>query len=335
MSTSRNAIADHLSEDLPYKLSPEDVFLTSGCTQAIEIVVSVLSRPGANILLPRPGFPFYEARCAFSGLEVRHFNLVPEREWEIDLNMVEALADGNTAAMVVINPCNPCGSVFSYQHLAKVAETAQNLGIVIIADEVYDHLVFGKKPFVPMGAFGQITPILTLGFISKRWGVPGWRLGWIATSDPKHILKETKVVQCIKSFLDISTDPATFVQGAVTAIIKNTNGDFFNKIIEALRKSSELCCEKLQEIDCVRCPSKPEGSMSLLVELNLSSLDGIQDDFEFCCKLAKEESVIVLPGTAVGLKNWLRVSFAVELSSLDDALDRLKSFCRRHRKKTH
>lgn len=114
------AIAEHLSEDLPYKLSEEDVFLTAGANHAIEVILTVLARPGVNILFPRPGYPVYEARAAFSNLEVRHFNLLADRGWEVDLDGVEALADDNTIAMVVVNPGNPCGTVFTSEHLQKV-----------------------------------------------------------------------------------------------------------------------------------------------------------------------------------------------------------------------
>lgn len=82
--------------------------------------MSILAQPGSNILLPRPGFPLYEGRTTFSSLEVRHFDLIPDRGWEVDLEAVEALADENTVAMVIINPGNPCGNVYSRDHLAKV-----------------------------------------------------------------------------------------------------------------------------------------------------------------------------------------------------------------------
>ena len=98
------------------------MYLTAGCTQAIEIVVSVLARPNANILFPRPGYPQYEARASCSKLESRHFDLIPEKGWEVDLDSVEALADENTVAMVIINPSNPCGNVFTYQHLKEVVQ---------------------------------------------------------------------------------------------------------------------------------------------------------------------------------------------------------------------
>ncbi|CAL5403729.1 unnamed protein product [Camellia sinensis] len=330
---ARRAIAEHLSEDLPYKLSPNDIYLTIGCTQAIEVILTVLARPNANILLPRPGYPFYEARAAYSSLEVRHFDLLPEKGWEVDLDAVEALADENTVAMVIVNPGNPCGNVFTYQHLKKVAETARKLGILVISDEVYDHLTFGINPFVPMGVFGSIAPVITVGSISKRWIVPGWRLGWLVTNDPNGILEKYGIVDCIKGFLNITSDPATFVQGALPQILEKTRGDFFSKIVNLLREAADVCYNRLREIPCITCPSKPEGSMFVMAKLNLSILEDIKDDVDFCIKLATEESVVVLPGVAVGMKNWVRVTFAVEPSSLEDGLGRIKAFCLRHAKK--
>ncbi|KAK9285120.1 hypothetical protein L1049_024305 [Liquidambar formosana] len=330
---ARRAIAEYLSRDLPYQLSPDDVYLTLGCTQAIEVILTVLARPGANILLPTPGFPYYEARAAFSHIEARHFDLLPEKDWEVDLNSVEALADENTVAMVIVNPGNPCGNVFTYQHLKKVAETARKLGILVIADEVYDHLAFGSNPFVPMGVFGSIVPVITLGSISKRWIVPGWRLGWLVTSDPNGILRKSGIVDCIMGFLNISSDPATFIQGAVPQILAKTNEEFFSRIISVLRQASDICYDRVKEVSCITCPHKPEGSMFVMVKLNVSLLEDISDDMDFCLKLAIEENVIVLPGVTVGLKNWLRITFAVEPSYLEDGFARIKAFCQRHAKK--
>ncbi|KAL6877533.1 hypothetical protein ACP4OV_012748 [Aristida adscensionis] len=329
---ARRAIAEYLSQDLPYQLSPYNIYLTSGCCQAIEVMISVLAKPGSNILLPRPGFPLYEARAMFSNLEARHFNLIPDQGWEVDLESVEALADENTVAMVIINPSNPCGSVYSYDHLSKIAEIARKLGIVLIADEVYNHLAFGNTPFIPLGAFGEIVPVITMGSISKRWLVPGWRLGWIATCDPNGVLKEAKVDQSIEDYINITNDPATFIQGAVPQIIANTKQDYFNKILDLLRNLSDLCYGKIKETTGITCPHKPEGSMFVMAKLDLSYLNGIHDDLDFCCMLAKEESVIVLPGSALGMKDWIRITFAVDQQTLEDALERIKSFCQRHAK---
>ncbi|KAG2650466.1 hypothetical protein PVAP13_1NG224100 [Panicum virgatum] len=310
---ARRALAKHLSRDLPYDLSSDDIFLTAGGTQAIEVVISVLAQPGTNILLPRPGYPNYEARAALNNLEVRHFDLIPEKGWEIDIDSLESIADKNTTAMVIINPNNPCGSVYTREHLAKVAEAARKLGILVIADEVYGNLVFGDSQFIPMGVFGHIAPVLSIGSLSKRWLVPGWRFGWVAACDPKKILQETK--------------------GALPQILENTKEDFFKRIIGLLEETSDICYREIKDIKCIICPHKPEGSMFVMAKLNLYLLEGIHDDIDFCCKLAKEESVILCPGSVLGMKNWVRITFAIDSSSLLDGLERIKSFCQRHKKK--
>ncbi|KAI3846450.1 hypothetical protein MKW92_042922 [Papaver armeniacum] len=325
---ARRSVAECLSRDLPYKLSPEDVFLTSGCRQAIEVIISVLSYPGANILIPKPGYPHYDGCASANNLEIRHFDLLHEKAWEIDIEAVETLSNQNTVAIVVINPGNPCGNVYSYEHLKKVAETAKRLGIPVIADEVYGHLTFGSNPFVPMGVFGSTVPVFTLGSISKRWSVPGWRLGWLVITDPNGFLKEAEIPSSIKQYLNMSNNPASVIQGAVPQILENTKEDFFENTISLLREALDICAEEIKEIACITLLHKPQGS--IFVMLNTSLLKDITDDLDFCIKLAKEESVIILPGVVLGLKNWLRITFSIDIPSLKDALRRIKSFCDRH-----
>ncbi|KAF5941208.1 hypothetical protein HYC85_022375 [Camellia sinensis] len=235
------AIAEYLSHDLPYKLSPDDAFVTSGCTQAIDVALSMLARPGVNILLPRP------------------------QGWEVDLDAVEALADHNTAAMVIINPGNPCGNVYTYPHLKKIAETAKRLKILVIADEVYGLLAFGANPFVPMGVFGSVVPVPTLGSLSKRWIVPGWRLGWFVINDPNDIFRNPKIVERLKKYFDILGGPSTFIQAAVPRILQQTEDVFFTKTINILKQTSDICCERIKKIPCISCPYKPVGSMAVMV----------------------------------------------------------------------
>lgn len=327
---ARKAVAEYLSRDLPYQLTSNDVVLTLGCTQAIDIALSSLASPGANILLPSPGYPYYEVFSGHIGLETRHFDLLPENGWEVDLDAIEALADVNTVAMVIINPGNPCGNVFTYSHLQKVAEVAKKLGILVISDEVYGHLTFGSNPFIPMGVFGSIVPVITVGSLSKRWIVPGWRLGWLVTNDTHGILQKYGVMESIKRIASISADPATFIQGAVPQILEKTSEEFFSRVINILRQDADICYDKLKEIPCLMCPHKPEGSMFVMVKLDLSKLNGIIDDIDFCIKLAKEEKMIILPGVTMGAKNWLRITFALEPKALEDGLERLKTFCQRY-----
>lgn len=331
---SRRVVADYLSRGLPFKLSEDDVYLTCGCSQAIDLVLSVLAREGANILLPRPGFPAYEALMAYKGIEARHYDLVPERGWEINLDQLHTIADSNTVAMVIINPSNPCGTTFTHDHLAKVAETAKRLGLLIISDEVYAHIVFGEKPFIPMGFFASTVPVITLGSISKKWMVPGWRIGWLATCDPDGILRKSQITEGIKKLLNIVVDPSTIAQAAIPQIIKKTPEDFYQQTLQLLSHAADICYDRIQKIDVFYCPAKPEGSMFVMVKINISGLVDIRDDIEFSAMLAKEESVIVLPGSPLGLKNWIRVTFAISPSVLEEGLERIAAFCMRHAKNT-
>ncbi|RWR97505.1 putative aminotransferase TAT2 [Cinnamomum micranthum f. kanehirae] len=122
-------------------------------------------------------------------------------------------------------------------------------------------------------------------------------------------------------------------QAAVPDILGRTKEDFFNKIVNMLKETSDICYNQIKDIDCLTFLTKPEASMFALVKINLPLLEDIKDDIDFCCKLAKEESMIILPGCSVGLKNWLRITFSVEPSTLEDGMARLKSFCQRHMKK--
>ncbi|XP_065874617.1 nicotianamine aminotransferase 1-like [Euphorbia lathyris] len=137
-------------------------------------------------------------------------------------------------------------------------------------------------------------------------------LAWLAATDPNGILQKSG--------------------GAVPQILEKTGKDFFVRNINILREAADVCYDRIQDIPCMTFPTKPQGSMFIMTKLDLSQLESIKDDFDFCLKLAKEESVIVLPGFCLGTKNWLRITFAVDPSSLEVGLGRLKAFCERHAK---
>ncbi|MED6288011.1 hypothetical protein CHARACLAT_022207 [Characodon lateralis] len=116
---SRQAVANfYSSPEAP--LEAEDVILTSGCSQAIELAINVFCNPGDSILVPRPGFSLYKTLAVSMGIEVKFYNLLPEKSWEIDLQHMESLIDERTSCLIVTNPSNPCGSVFSKEHLQKI-----------------------------------------------------------------------------------------------------------------------------------------------------------------------------------------------------------------------
>ncbi|KAJ1979859.1 hypothetical protein H4R33_005620 [Dimargaris cristalligena] len=123
-------------------LSANDVILTSSCSSALEMTVSCLADVGQNILIPRPGFSMYKTLALSKQLEAREYRLLPERQWEIDLDHFASLIDDRTAAVILNNPSNPCGSVFSRSHLEAILAICEHKRVPIISDEIYADMVF-------------------------------------------------------------------------------------------------------------------------------------------------------------------------------------------------
>ncbi|VVB11923.1 unnamed protein product [Arabis nemorensis] len=329
LPVAKSAVAKYLNRNLPEKLTADDVFMTVGCKQAIELAVDILAKPKANVLLPSPGFPWDVVRAIYKNLEVRNYDFLRQKNYEIDFESVRAAADENTFAIFIINPHNPNGNYYTEAHLKQLAELARELGIMVVSDEVFRWTVFGSNPFVPMGKFSSIVPVVTLGSISKGWDVPGWRTGWVALHDLGGVFKSTKVLNAAKEFLEINSKPATVIQAAIPDILEKTPKEFFDKRGSFLKDKVDFAYSKLKDIPCLTCYMKPEACTFLWTELNLSCLD-IEDDEDFCEKLATEENLVLLPGIAFSLKNWARHSIDMDTPTLEDAFERLKSFCERH-----
>ncbi|PSN35641.1 Tyrosine aminotransferase [Blattella germanica] len=153
---------------------------------------TVLADPGKNILVPRPGFSVYRTLAEGLGIRVKSYNLRPDCDWEVDLDHLEAQMDENTAALIVNNPSNPCGSVYSRQHLQDILNVARKQFVPIIADEIYEHMVFPGQTFHSLASISKDVPILSCSGLTKRFLVPGWRMGWITIHDRNEVFEKAE-----------------------------------------------------------------------------------------------------------------------------------------------
>ncbi len=185
---ARAAIAKHHSYN-EATIGPENVIVANGCSGALDLALNSLLDVGTTLLVPQPGFPLYEEIAKSIGANVVHFHLNPERNWECDMEHLEAImaSHHDVRAMVINNPSSTTGSVFSEEHLSTIVRFAHQYQIPIISDEIYGELTFGPNKFIPMAQIaaraGRHVPVITASGISKQFLLPGWRVGWLTFHD--------------------------------------------------------------------------------------------------------------------------------------------------------
>jgi len=155
-------------------LTESDVIINSGASGSIRMIIETLLNPGDNILLPAPGFPLYECCAVSQGASCRFYELRSELDWEADVKSMEKAVDKHTRAILVNNPSNPCGSVFSRQHLIQILHFAQKYKLVVVADEIYANITFKDTEFIPIASLSKEVPVLSIGGLAKQYCVPGW-----------------------------------------------------------------------------------------------------------------------------------------------------------------
>lgn len=206
-------------------VNPDDIVLTSGCGHALEMCILTLVAPGENILIPRPCYN-YRPLTNGTGIVTKYYNLDPEKAWDVDLEHLESLIDTKTRAILVNNPGNPCGNVFSKEHLLEILDIAERHKLPIIADEVYEFMVFPGVSYHPIASVSKNVPVLTCGGLTKRFLMPGIRLGWILINDRHGALEEVK--QGVRNITGRILGPNSSVQYALPEILRNTPQKFFD-----------------------------------------------------------------------------------------------------------
>merc|ERR1711970_1709945 len=324
---SRQAVAEHVS--VPGgQVTADDVILCSGCSCALDIAISTMADEGQNILVPRPGFPLYTTLSAGLGIETREYNLLPNQDWEVDLLHMESLIDENTAAIIVNSPSNPCGSVFSVAHMKQILSIAEQYKVPIIADEICDNFVFPGQTYVPIASLTTTVPVLSCGGLTKRFLVPGWRMGWIVIYDRNHVFDQEvrKGPLCMSQRIIGSN---TLVQGALPTILKSTPQSFFDNTISCVKKNAELAFKRLRSVPGLM-PVMPQGAMYMMVRVDMTRFPGITSDLQFVERLVSEESVFCLPGRCFNYPNYIRIVLTVPKPLLEEACDRIQEFCSTH-----
>ncbi|CAK9294030.1 unnamed protein product [Gordionus sp. m RMFG-2023] len=305
----------------------KDVFLTTGCTQALQWSIECLADRGDNILIPKPCFPIYKTFAKMNGIAFQSYNLIPKNQWEINLEHLESLINSKTKAIIINNPSNPCGSVFSKKHILKFLKLVSKYDLPVISDEVYAHIVFPGQIYYSIADLSSTVPIIICNSISKRYIVPGWRIGWIAIYDPIHCLDRVKEAIC--RLCQASFGVSSMIQAALPTILTKTPDSYFLNVVQLAYENAKEIKSALAKVPGITAMF-PQGAIFMMIYISMKCFPEFKSEFEVVERLIQEESVFPYPSSIFGIGGYIRISLIIPKDKAIVAAERMSKFFKNH-----
>ena len=306
--------------------SVQDVFVTSGVSETVDICLSALLNPGDNLLTPCPDYPLYSAVLAKSGLELNTYALNEDDGWQPDLIDVHKKIGPRTRGIVLINPNNPTGAVCSRRMLEAIAELARRNNLIIFADEIYDKLILDDDQHISLASVAPDVPIVTFGGLSKNYLAPGWRIGWGIVSGDAAAVKPyiDGIHRLLRSRL-CANHPEQY---AIKAALEGPQ-DHLGEVLGKLRSRRDLTvkwCNSTPHVSCV----SPKGAFYAFPRLDIKEGDDV-----FVKELLVQKYVLVVHGSGFGQKagtKHFRIVFLPDEQTLTTAYAAIADFMKKRYK---
>lgn len=320
---ARAAVAKRLNEEGHTRVTPDDVVLTAGASEAIDLTLTSLLEPGDEVLLPSPGYPLYNAIAARLSAKVLSYQLDESRGWAIDTDELEKLVTKRTRAVVICNPNNPTGALLTKDNLLKVIDFARRHQLALLSDEIYDKLLFDDA-HTPTATLADDVPIITFNGMSKAYLACGWRVGWLSFGNPKLT---QDVAAAVRRLADARLCGPAPVQYAVEPALFGPQ-DHIPAMMKKLRARRDLMVRAIREIPGVSVV-EPKAAFYAMPKLELP---GLTSDEDFVIKLVRETGVLLVHGEGFGQKpgtHHVRVVYLPDEATLKDAFARFGDFVKR------
>jgi len=304
-----------------------DIFVTTGASEAIDICLTALVNDGENVLTPTPGYPLYTAIASKLSLMENPYYLNEENSWLPDIDDIKSKINSKTKAIILINPNNPTGSLYTIENLKTIIDLALENDLVIFADEIYDKLLFDGKKHVSIASLNKDVSCITFGGLSKNYMVPGFRIGWGIVSGRKEILSD--YIEAINKILRARLSANHPEQYGIKISLEGDQ----SHLVEANKKLTsrrDMTFQMLNAIPGISCV-KPEGAFYAFPRLHME-----QPDSHFVSELIKETGVVVVPGGGFGQvpgTQHFRVVFLPNEMILEKAYKSIGNFLQKYLKK--
>ena len=308
----------------------DDIYLGNGASELISMATNALLDNGDELLLPAPDYPLWTAATSLSGGTPVHYVCDEANGWMPNLADIRSKVTPRTKGLVVINPNNPTGALYSRELLQGIVEIAREHGLVIFADEVYDKVLYDGAVHTPLASLSADVLTLTFNSLSKAYRSCGYRAGWMVVSGDKKLAKDyIEGLNMLSNMRLCANVPGQWAVQTALGGYQSIN----DLICEGgrLRQQRDLAYELINAIPGVSCV-KPQGALYMFPRLD-PEIYPIKDDQEFFLEVLQETKVMLVQGTGF---NWphpdhFRIVFLPHEADLREAINRLADFLARYR----
>ncbi len=311
-------------------ITANNVLVTEGISEGIQMILAALVEKGDEILFPGPTYPPYISYTKFFDGKPVAYETIEKEGWIPNIDDLRNKITPKTRAIVITNPNNPTGSVYSQKMLQEMVDIAGEYNLPILSDEIYDQLTY-EKEFVSTAYLSKDVPIVGLNGFSKVYQMTGWRLGYM------YFKGEGKEIDELKSAVEkecrIRICANTPVQIAATAAL-NGRQDFVKGIVEKLKQRRDFSYKRLNEIEGIST-SKPEGAFYIFPKIHDVGTRW-KTDMEFVVQLLKETGVLIVNGSGfdpIYGKGHARIVFLPPIAELEEAYNGLEQFMKKQAKR--
>jgi len=323
--SARKAVMQYCQQRSIENVEVPDIYLGNGVSELIVMVMQALANDGDEILIPAPDYPLWTAATTLSGGTPVHYRCDEQSDWYPDLADIRAKISDRTKAILVINPNNPTGSVYPREVLEEIVELAIEHQLVILADEIYDKILYDGVEHISLASISSEPLCITFNGLSKAYRLAGFRAGWMIVSGAKHRAND------FIEGLDILSSMRLCANVPAQHAIQTALGGYqsINDLIlpgGRLLEQRDRAWELLNAIPGVSCV-KPKGAIYLFPRLD-PAMYKVLDDEKLVFDLLTQEKMLLVQGTAF---NWpetdhLRIVFLPRVEEIEDAVQRLARF---------
>lgn len=327
--SARRAVVQNYQSRHIYGVDIEDVYLGNGVSELIVMALQALLDDGDEVLIPSPDYPLWTAAASLCGGRAVHYRCVEEEGWQPDLDDIESRVTDRTRALVIINPNNPTGAVYSREMVEKLADIARRHQLLLLSDEIYDKILYDGIEHTPAALVAPDILVLTFNGLSKAYRVAGFRTGWLMLTGPKR--HASSYIEGLDILANMRLCPNVPTQYAVQTALGGYQS--INDLVlpgGRLVEQRDRAWELLTAIPGVSCV-KPQGAMYMFPRLD-PAVYPVKDDQQFALDLLREEKLLIVQGSGF---NWpdpdhFRIVTLPRVADLEDACGRIARFLSRY-----